>query len=42
LLLWVVLRMMVYLSACFASSGSSSPMLTPATLVCTARRNGPL
>ena len=30
---WVMLRMMEYLSACLASSGSSSPIRMPSTLV---------
>ena len=37
-----MLRMMVYLSACFAESGSSSPITIPLTLVGSERRRGPV
>src|ERR1039458_6138721 len=37
-----MLRMMVYLSACLAASGSSSPIAMPLTLVGRVRRKGPV
>ena len=36
-----MLRMMEYLSACFASIGSSSPMRMPATFVAMGLFSGP-